>query len=131
VRQQSLKKSETFFHIEKEEKGGQEESIGRIQGKVDQSTHTQSPCLDSMDVAVDIDERRIKRIQQRAQQQAVKASKSKEKLARGGVMKSAKKQPLSASFVMQCGKETDEESRKLLPMDHCWYACKTVLKGVL
>jgi hypothetical protein len=130
IRQQSLESTESYF------RDSEEHPIEKmyIEEQILPSTHLEETRIMNItiDEADDIDTRRLKRMQQRAQEkQALITRKSNKKRPPAGVLKSAKRQPLSASFVIQCGKEANEETRKPLPKDYSWYACKVVLKGFL
>lgn len=95
----------------------QQESISSLEKPV-----TEAPGENDSN---DIDAKRIKRLKQRAQQRsAIKSSKTET----GKVRKSSKRQPLSASFSIQCGQETKEELARSANLN--WYACKINLKGI-
>jgi hypothetical protein len=79
----------------------------------------------------DVDERRLKRLQLRAEQRMMgKTREPQDGAVKKSSSKRIKKGPLSSSFVLRCkAEEIEEESTPSYDMQ--WFASKIVLKGIV
>lgn len=112
-----------------EENSVEEEVIPSIQPVPFESPQRADNVIDEAD---DIDTRQLRRMQQRAQEkQELAASRSSKKRLGAAVLKSSKRQSLSASFFIKCGKEGGEETKKSLPKNYSWFACRVAIKGFI